>query len=297
MKKIIIYLAVLFVSANLYSQSITCNMYTFENGIKKDLNSRPYTGPCVTNYSSGKINVKGAFKNGLQDGKWETYTEDGKVESRESYISGKKDGIFEEYYMDEKGNFLILNRKSYKDDKPDGIWELYHNGVMYDLQTFRNGEKNGEFRDYDMDNGELRELQNIKTVNGKSLKDGIQVSYRKIGKNDTTTYRDDVLNGLQVTYANNGQLTERIIWVNGLRSDGIYDRYYDDGTLMSRMEYKGGIRNGIYEQYWKGKFLMKGTLKNDEKDGRWEEYDDDGKLSKKKSGYYENGKKVKNLEL
>ncbi len=297
MKKNLFYSLFILLSFELNAQQVsTCNTYTFENGVKRDANSRPYTGACVTNYSNGKINIRGSFKEGLQHGKWEYFLEDGKIETIESYKSGMKDGTFERYYVDEKGAHLLIDRKKYKDDKADGIWELYSNGILYDLRTYKNGEKNGEFREYNMENGELQEIGNVKTINGKSVKDGIQIEFKKAGKNDTTTYKDGVLDGLQVRYSKTGQLQEKIIWSNGLQVDGIYERFYEDGTIMSRIEYKGGVINGVYEQYWNGKFIMKGTVINGKKEGRWEEYGDDGKLSKKKSGYYEGDKKVRNLD-
>jgi antitoxin component YwqK of YwqJK toxin-antitoxin module len=288
-----IYFTLIFISTKLYSQQVTCNMYTFENGIKKNSMSQPYTGPCITNYPNGKISQTGAFKNGLQDGKWEFYTENGKIEKRESYNNGKKDGLFEEYVLDEKGNFTILSRKNYKEDKPNGTWELFHNGILYDFQSYKDGEKNGVFREYSME-GKLTELRNLKSVNGKTIKDGIQVYYNKSGKHDTTTFKDDIKDGLLVVYHPNGQLRYRENWINGSLADGIYEHYDQDGSVNSREEYKDGVRNGIYEQYYQGKVWMKGTLKNDKKEGRWEEYEE-GKLSKKASGYYENGKKIKNL--
>jgi antitoxin component YwqK of YwqJK toxin-antitoxin module len=295
MKKINIYLILFFISTKIFSQQVDCTTFTFENGIKRDLNGQPYTGPCNTiDLIKKHRSIKGAFKNGLQEGKWEYYTEDGKIESRESYKNGKKDGAFEEYALDEQGSFTILSKKKFKEDKPEGAWELYNNGILYSVESYKDGEKNGEFREYDSKSGVLRTLRNLKTINGKTLENGIQVNYKTNNKNDTTTYKDGIKDGLFAYYHSNGQFQSREIWINGVISDGIYETFFADGSLGTRREYKGGKMNGVYEDYYKGKKYRWGLFKNGQKDGLWVEYEDD-KLSKKRSGYYENDKKIKNM--
>jgi antitoxin component YwqK of YwqJK toxin-antitoxin module len=83
--------------------------------------------------------------------------------------------------------------------------------------------------------------------------------------------------------------------------DGIKVTYRKEGDLESRIEYKNGVMNGVYERYYQGNLEIKGEMNNGVIVGRWEYYIDvkgnylNGKLDKKQSGIYENGKKVKNL--
>lgn len=283
----------IFITTKLFSQEVGCNRYTFENGIKR-LNDLPYTGPCV-NLKNGRQVLSGAFKNGLEDGRWVYFTEDGKTEKIESFIEGKKDGVFEDYVLNDNGSFTMLSKKHFKDNKPNGKWEAYHMGILYQIENYREGMKEGEFKDFDFDTGEIRELRNLKTIHGKTIEDGIQVSYRKNGKNDTITFKNGIKDGLYVRYRQNGRLIERVKWIDGKIADGIHETFDENGLLQSREEYKGGIRDGVYDQYYMGKKWLWGILKNGQKEGRWEEYGDNGNLDKKQSGYYENGKKIRSL--
>lgn len=294
MKKTNIYTFFLFfISAHVFSQEVQCNIYNYENGVKR-VNGEPYTGVCKT-IESGKIILSGAFKSGQQHGRWEYFTGEGKIEKIESYNEGKKDGVFEDYVLNDYGNLNLLSKKNYKNDKPNGTWESYINGVLYQIENYIDGIKHGEYKDYDIDTGELRELKNLKTINGTVVEDGIQVEYKKNGKNDTITFKNGLKDGLIVRYHQNGKLRERTTWINGKISDGIHNTFDDNGLLLSREEYKDGIRDGIYEQYYMGKKWLWGVLKNGKKEGRWEEYSDYGILDKKKSGYFENDIRIKGL--
>lgn len=89
--------------------------------------------------------------------------------------------------------------------------------------------------------------------------------------------------------------------------DGIQETFRENGTLESRIEYKDGEKNGIYERYdyWDDpkniKMSFRCEMKNGKKNGRCEYYVNDkwkylnGKLDKKLSGIYENDIKIKNL--
>ena len=75
---------------------------------------------------------------------------------------------------------------------------------------------------------------------------------------------------------------------NGKKT-GIWEEYYDDGQLESKVSYKDGKRDGIWERYYfNGQLKSKGLYKNDNYDGIWEYYYFNGQLSSK--GLYKNGK-------
>ncbi len=87
----------------------------------------------------------------------------------------------------------------------------------------------------------------------------------------------------------------------GVIPNGILETRRKDGDLESRIEYKDGIQNGIYERYYMGKLEIRGEMNLGKQHGRWEYYIDErgkylnGKTDKKRSGIYENGVKIKNL--
>jgi hypothetical protein len=89
--------------------------------------------------------------------------------------------------------------------------------------------------------------------------------------------------------------------------DGVQVIYRDNGTLQSKIEYKNGKMNGTYERYdyWGNpddiKLSFKFEMKNGLMNGRCEYYVNkkfrylNGKLDKKRSGYYVNGNKIEDL--
>ncbi len=304
MKKIKVFLIVSFLSTKLLAQSVLCNEWIHENGIKKD-NDLPYSGPCVSIDEVTKIiEVRGAFKNGLKDGKWEFYSKDGKtITDKESYKDGAKDGRFEHYDINDLGVFVLYKVENYKQNKKHGTWEFYDikSGKLWRIENYVDGEKNGEQIEFDRFTGSITHVSNLITLNGKPTIDGLDVRYGSDGLNDTISYKNGLKDGVCVKHFKNGQLEYRWIYTNGKISDGIQENYREDGFIASRIEYKDDIQNGIYERYWQGKLEMKGEMKMGKRHGRWEIYIDDkgnylnGKFYKKKSGYYENGEKTKNL--
>jgi antitoxin component YwqK of YwqJK toxin-antitoxin module len=96
--------------------------------------------------------------------------------------------------------------------------------------------------------------------------------------------------GLAVTQC--GQ-TERL---PAQRADGPSELYYENGQLWRKVTYKDGELNGLWEDYYEnGQLWEKGTYKDGERDGIWEFYKRDGSLNNSRSGYYENGRKVRGL--
>ena len=304
MKKVKAFLIISFISTKLLAQSVSCNIWIHENGIKKD-NNQPYSGPCESINAVTKITeVRGAFKNGLKDGKWEIYSEDGKtITDKESYKDGAKDGRFEHYAINDSGVFILYEIENYKQDKKHGKWESYDikSGKLWFVKNYLDGEINGEQIEFDRSTGAIKHLTNLITLNGKSTIDGLDVTYSSNGLNDTLSFKNGLKDGICVKHFKNGHLAYRWFYTNGKISDGIQEEFWQDGLIASRIEYKDGIQNGVYERYWQGKLEMKGEMKMGKRHGRWEFYIDEngkylnGKIYKKESGYYEDDKKIKNL--
>jgi antitoxin component YwqK of YwqJK toxin-antitoxin module len=81
--------------------------------------------------------------------------------------------------------------------------------------------------------------------------------------------------------------------INQYDSEGRKDGYWetDNGELFSKVYYKNGVRDGIWEIYWNsGDLYYKGMYINGKKDGLWEWYYEDGLLMGKR--IYKNGKTV-----
>jgi len=57
---------------------------------------------------------------------------------------------------------------------------------------------------------------------------------------------------------------------------------FDDGTAKYEVDIKDGLKHGNYFEYHpSGELKVKGKYKNDQKDGTWKYYNEDGDLVKR----------------
>ncbi len=58
------------------------------------------------------------------------------------------------------------------------------------------------------------------------------------------------------------------------KREGKWTRWYDNGGLQERANYRNGKRDGLRELYKpRGQLAVRGQMKNDKKIGKWEFYD------------------------
>jgi antitoxin component YwqK of YwqJK toxin-antitoxin module len=67
-------------------------------GISQTEPPKNYTGEWVTKYKSGKVNFKGKYVNGKQDGPCVYYFENGTKRFEGSYKNGLKEGVWKAYF-------------------------------------------------------------------------------------------------------------------------------------------------------------------------------------------------------
>jgi len=89
-------------------------------------------------------------------------------------------------------------------------------------------------------------------------------------------YTRGLRNGLMLHYFNNGNLSEKLIWVNN-KKEGPWEQYFSNNSL----KLKGSFHNDRLEgdflvNYEKGNPYLRGAYKNDLRDGRWIFYKEDG---------------------
>jgi len=67
-------------------------------------------------------------------------------------------------------------------------------------------------------------------------------------------------------------------YLNG-KKDGLWEKYYSNGQLNSKVKYIKGKKNGLWEEYYyNGQLESKVNYINGKKDGLWEEYHENGQL-------------------
>ena len=91
----------------------------------------------------------------------------------------------------------------------------------------------------------------------------------------------DLKTGVWTKYHPNGKVGVIEEYIDG-KLNGQVIEYFDDGALAAEKEYKNGLRNGIWKQYYY-KIWIDGKYKNDKKDSIWSYYDTIGNLTAKGS--------------
>ena len=84
----------------------------------------------ITNYSNGKLEEIGNYKNGKKEGETRWYYENGKLEQIGNFKNGKLEGEWKAYH----NNGKLKEIKNYKNGKREGKWKFYH-VVLFILVT------------------------------------------------------------------------------------------------------------------------------------------------------------------
>ena len=83
-------------------------------------------------------------------------------------------------------------------------------------------------------------------------------------------------------------LKQRSYWQGKLHGGGII--LYESGHLKVELIYGNGKLNDPFKMYFEnGRPMMRGTMKNDQREGRWEVFYFNGQKSLHSSGEYRNG--------
>ena len=186
-----------------------------------------------------------------------------------SYKNGELDGLNVIYY---KNNIKEIGH--WKDGKQNGLFQMYtEEGILIDSGTFKDGERDGETKQFYNDTGKLRVAANYK--NG--VLDGKFKAYYPNGNlQGEVTYKNGEMNGEYKEYNENKNIRLSGSYKNNLQ-DGEWKSYLEDGTLESIVNYKDGELNGLKEDYYKnGNVWTRQEFKNNDLDGVYEVYYENG---------------------
>ena len=189
-------------------------------------------------FDNGKLASEGFIENGLPNGYWKTYYQNGTI---------KTEGNRE--------NFQLA-----------GIWKFYTpEGKIEKEFTYKSGKKNGFARSYDEKGNLLSQL----------------------------SYTNDTIQGVAEFYFPNGTLKEKSNFKNGLK-DGETRLYHQDGRVIWLIQYEKNAvinreainryndsneRTGLWiEFHTNERKKLVGSYVNDQKQGVFKEYDENGKL-------------------
>ncbi len=170
-----------------------------------------------------------------------------------------EDGHIVKYEGGNGGGFV----RSYKNGKKDGITAFYRNGVLYGEKSYKNGLLHGLSKNYYFPFA----LTETYYVNGK--KHGIAKEWcdDKGKLKSRRCYKYGKLDGLSEEWScgKKHHLANSIEYKDGKKNGAykMYDIYnFKNGKLVSMTTYKDDIKNGISQEYSKGKLFSEVIYKN-----------------------------------
>ncbi|NVO01485.1 MAG: toxin-antitoxin system YwqK family antitoxin [Bacteroidetes bacterium] len=274
----------------------------YENGfIKSEGNRKDYQLDSLWKFYSdqGKlileINYKNDKKNGIKrtyleketleekylndskEGLTNLFYENGKIKQTTNFVDGRENGLSKEYDQDgtvitlveyKKGFVLYrenINRKDKNNLKQNWWKTFYDKGNVKSEGFYRDGKKDGYFKEYDPDGN----LTSILKYTGDSL----QVDVKELTKLDVKTeyyssgvvktiqsFKGNTAEGLRREYSSKGKLERSFIFSNGRKvGEGIVDEqgvrqgkwkeFYETGEIKNEGEYKDGKKIGPWKYY------------------------------------------------
>jgi antitoxin component YwqK of YwqJK toxin-antitoxin module len=204
------------------------------------------------------------------------------------------------YWIEKSGE--LTYKGEYDANKKVKNWVGYYpNNLIYKLEYFTNGEKDGISIQFDR-KGKISLVEYYK--NG--LTHGQTVYYSQFNESPVseTEYAFGKKNGLYRQYYDNGKIQEESWFKDNLKNglsrwnnksgqrlaeynykdgnfDGLQKTFYENDTLQTTSNYTGNQLSGESKEYFRnGKLKVSGNYLNGQKDGVWTEYDELGKVQK-----------------
>lgn len=180
---------------------------------------------------------------------------------------GLKQGYWKNYYSNGKLKYCGF----FKDDKPVGELKRYFESG--NLKAIMNFDNSGSYSEIKMfyENGTL-------AAHGYycgSKKDSLWKYYSYYDKTliSDEFYIKGVKNGLSHKYYSNGNITEKTEWKNNIKN-GVWEQYYQDNSLRLKGMYNNGKLSGDYFVYYpNGHTQVAGHFHEDKRHGKWLYYD------------------------
>ncbi|MCB0737366.1 MAG: hypothetical protein KDC92_07625 [Bacteroidetes bacterium] len=222
-------------------------------------------------YGNKKLHMEGEFLNDRKQGLWKFYSKREKLLSTAEYDSGVLSGALTFYDKSDKiSNILYFNN-----GEKTGAFDWYKNGIKtHSIEPLKGGRKVTSF----YHDGKIKSICN--EWNGKQ-NDTARIYYKNgIAKEELVFYRDMLLNVLVSNNANG----ERITHGNLTDGEGLLIRYFDNGTIRSKVFYSEGLKNGIAQFYHEnGELSEAGVYKSGRKSGIWKYFSENGEFKKEQA--------------
>jgi antitoxin component YwqK of YwqJK toxin-antitoxin module len=247
-------------------------IYTYKMGyltkqitINRNNNAGLKQGPWKQFYDdSDQIKWEGNYKTGLKHGTFREYSPAGKVTKQEEYIDGK----IADFATEVNGKRVKMEVRR----------EYYPNAQDKTVGTYKNGVRDGIFREYAIDGTltgskvyKMGRLNRVGLMDEAGLEQGFwQNLYPNGAVSAEGNYIDGKKTGYWKFYHENGNMMEEGNYVMD-KADGPWRWYYETGKLMREEIYIDGKEAGVAQEYndSTAKIVAKGNYLNGKKEGNW----------------------------
>ena len=184
---------------------------------------------------------------GRKQGKWSKSYPNGQIQYEGQFKDDRETGTFTYYNQDGS----IAQTIEYKADTGHAT-AYYKNKKVMSRGTYVDRKKNGLWQYF--------------TEKGRKIKE--------------ETFEMGVKNGEERLWDKQGNLLEKVNYENGVRQGECYQYMYSDGYCI--YDVKEGKKNGRYTCYYESKKKKaEGNYVNDDKEGEWVFYSEDGQVLKR----------------
>ncbi|GEM_PF-1252476 len=214
---------------------------------------------------------------------------------------GRVNNFYDNGMLKNTGNYIIINKDSIKISVKNGVFKYYYpNGFLKAEINYKNGQEAGVSYFYDdsgnlkrtkviKENGEIYNIYENDTVNridaeGRKQGKWIRLPYSRNENNcydipdQIKYYKNDKSIGTWEYYGYYGK--QQIVWQDSIHA---YCKIWDDnGMLIEEGSMINEIRHGEWKEYHhkKGYLIFKGQYSCGKREGLWQEYNKNGKISK-----------------
>jgi antitoxin component YwqK of YwqJK toxin-antitoxin module len=169
---------------------------------------------------------------------------------------------------------MIRYEGYFVNDKPVGEWKRFHQNGRLKAILFYSPV-------FGMVRAEIYDTEGILVSKGNYInnaKDSIWTYYNKNVVVARESYHVGLMNGASYSYLPDGKVISQTNWTNG-KLDGISREYYPSGEKESVINYQDGKRQGAFWIFYEsGNPQTEGQYKQDQWDGNWKYYNQDGSL-------------------
>lgn len=190
------------------------NLSLQKDGVTYFYKDKPFTGKTFQNYSNGKKKFEVDYVDGKENGKYLSWFENGTKEYEGSTLNGEANGKCT--YWNENGT--LASEITYSNGLKEGSAIYYDENGKKDIEeTYHADNLLGKYIYYYPNGKKKEEGSHIYNPETKiTHQDGLTTRWREDGtKESEDTYKDGKPDGYYAWYHENGQMSEKGMYVNG----------------------------------------------------------------------------------